>query len=71
MIMNKTPGDVVMQNGPDPNAPLIEDAIATCGWANALFGRVKTVNNKQPDANGNVNVESGGTVKTVDSVEPD
>ena len=47
-------------------------AIATVGYCQSKFGKVKTVNNTSPDENGNVTIAVGtGTVKSVDHHSPD
>lgn len=58
------------------HAPTVKDAtsnaIATVGFVMENSGRVKTVNNIEPDANGNVQLSTGeGTVKSVDNQSPD
>lgn len=47
-------------------------AVATVGYCQTNFGKVKTVNGTSPDANGNVTISTGsGTVKSVDHISPD
>lgn len=47
-------------------------AVATVGYCQTNFGKVKSVNNTYPDANGNVTITSGsGTVQSVDGITPD
>ena len=47
-------------------------AIATVGYCQSNFGKVKSVNNNYPDSSGNVTIATGtGTVKSVDHHSPD
>lgn len=47
-------------------------AVATVGYCQSNFGKVKSVNNTYPDANGNVTITTGrGTVQSVDGITPD
>lgn len=50
---------------------LSSKAIATVGYCQSNFGKVKSVNNTYPDANGNVTITTGtGTVNSVDGIGP-
>lgn len=47
-------------------------AVATVGYCQTNFGKVKSVNGNTPDSNGNVTITVGtGTVKSVDHHSPD
>jgi hypothetical protein len=64
--------NVVLQNQTPNTDSTSSTDVATAGWCNGKFGKVKTVNNIQPDSNGNITISlPEGTVKTVDHVQPD
>lgn len=72
LLLNAEAGKAILSNHPSADTTTTSKSIPTVGWCNTYFGRVKSVNGKTPDANGNVVVETGdGSVKAVDNVSPD
>lgn len=63
--------NAVVNNPPSDDCP-VTNAIATVGWVRKNAGGVKSVNGITPDANGNIEIETGdGTVKSVNGNTPD
>lgn len=71
LLLSAEAGKAILSNHPGADTTTTSKSIPTVGWCNTYFGRVKSVNGKGPDANGNVTIETGnGTVKSVDGVSP-
>lgn len=62
--------NVVLENQTPTTDDTGNKSVATAGWCNNKFGKVKTVNGVAPDSSGNVTITTGG-VKTVDHISPD